>query len=550
MNFRLWMALSAFMANALISLLSSVACAEPSLSQKPVVYSGTVHNNKSNQDIRMRLFFLQQPKLGQAAPSTSVFGMLYFGAEGTHEYVSLYYDPINVNQANREIMLFRDDDARSRRLPTISLKFNEDLSELKGVMVSQTESVVGPIALKNGWDFGAGSYIDEIGGIYDASDCKRTDGASMKFEEIEILPSRLHQEKLAPEGMFGETNYVGNGLCNRLGHVNCLSFSSGSYNFIQGRVDLHQGTIDWVCKRLASDDMECRNSIMKTCRIKRTHRLQAPTFQPVSNPSFEKFSWQNSVAATGTQDCSRWEGDFRGIMTHRLAGRQQYVDVRLNSFHSGTADGVNKCIITGSAKLYFAVKGSKYSALTFPIINIEMNAANDAMVFHSDAYSDLALQLSIGADNTMTGVWYSRLFGLVGNFNARKDEQLFESIDASRTIYSFEGIYTNAESKIFQLDLRAIEAGFDKSSHDPFVQLKVQGNMLYGGGYPISNSVATWDAFVNSSYDYFTNFYVMRGNATYSGYIDQVGIHARASSNKYLTIVNHTLDKVTEFRRD
>jgi hypothetical protein len=68
--------------------------------------------------------------------------MLYFGSEGTHEYVSPYYDPIIVQQANREILLFRDDDARSRRLSTIRLKLNDDNSEIDGTMVRKSENVV------------------------------------------------------------------------------------------------------------------------------------------------------------------------------------------------------------------------------------------------------------------------------------------------------------------------------------------------------------------------------------------------------------------------
>ena len=168
----------------------------------------------------MRLFFLQQPKIGQAAPVTAVFRLLYFGSEGTHEYVSLYYDPIIVHQANREILLVRDDEARSRRLPTVRLKLNDDNSEMVGTIVSTSESVVRNVSLRSGGDFGAGNYISEVGGIYDASNCERLDGAAMYFEQLELIPSRVHQEKIVPEGIFGETNFIRNGLCRALDHVN------------------------------------------------------------------------------------------------------------------------------------------------------------------------------------------------------------------------------------------------------------------------------------------------------------------------------------------
>jgi hypothetical protein len=141
----------------------------------------------------MRLFFLQEPKIGQAAPVTAVFGMLYFGSEGTHEYVSLYYDPIIVQQGDPEILLFRDDDARSRCLPTIRLKLNDDNSEMVGTIVSTSESVVGNVSLLSGLDFGAGNYISEVGVIYDASNCERLDGAAMHFEQLEFIPSRVLQ---------------------------------------------------------------------------------------------------------------------------------------------------------------------------------------------------------------------------------------------------------------------------------------------------------------------------------------------------------------------
>lgn len=108
----------------------------------------------------------------------------------------------------------------------------------------------------------------------------------------------------------------------------------------------------------------------------------------------------------------------------------------------------------------------------------------------------------------------------------------------------------NVEQPLYQVDLRAIEAGFDKSSHDPFVQLKIQGNLFYGGGLPDIGGVTAWDSFILSSDDYFTGLFVMLGNATYSGYMHQGGMHVRASSNKYLSVVSHKLEKILEYRRN
>lgn len=516
----------------------------------PTVYSGSVHIDRLSRDVRFRLFFLQQPRLGQVTPVTAVFGMLYFGDDGTHEYVSLYYDQAIVNQPQKEVMLFRDDDARSRRIPTMRLKFNEDDTVITGTMVSQTESVVGNLILKNGWDFGPGEYLDEIGGIYDASQCERKDGAALKFEEVEILPSRLHQEKLVPEGMFGETNFVGNGLCKRLGHVSCVSFTSGSYNFIRGRLDLHHGVSDWLCQRDDTDEISCESPVINKCTLTRQRKILAPTLTAKTNVLSERFVWKLPVPTTRSQDCLKWEGDFRGLLTHRLAARKQHVEVRLNSFPSGVADGVTKCVITGSAKLYFANRTGRQSVLNFPIINVEMNAHNESMILHSDAYTDLALHLDINDDGLMTGGWYSRLFGYVGDFQAERDSKLWPEINTASAVFSYEGLYTQREKPIYQFDLRAIESGFDKSSHDPFVQLKIQGSLFYGGGLPESNEAISWDTFTTSSYDYFTNFFVMKGGATYSGYIDEVGMHLRGSSNRYLSIVGHALDKVIDYDRN
>ena len=84
----------------------------------------------------------------------------------------------------------------------------------------------------------------------------------MHFEQLELIPSRVHQEKIVPEGMFGKTNFIGNGLCRRLGHVNCVNFSSGSYNFVKGRVDLHHGSWDWVCQRSGANELDCTSLVM------------------------------------------------------------------------------------------------------------------------------------------------------------------------------------------------------------------------------------------------------------------------------------------------
>ncbi len=109
-------------------------------------------------------------------------------------------------------------------------------------------------------------------------------------------------------------------------------------------------------------------------------------------------------------------------------------------------------------------------------------------------------------------------------------------------------LVVNVEQPLYQLEVRAIEVGFDKSSQDPFVQLKIQSNLSYGGGLPDIGGVTAWDSFILSSYDYFTGLFVMRGNGTYSGYMHQGGIHVRANSNKYLSVVSHKLEKILEYR--
>jgi hypothetical protein len=80
--------------------------------------------------------------------------------------------------------------------------------------------------------------------------------------------------------------------------------------------------------------------------------------------------------------------------------------------------------------------------------------------------------------------------------------------------------------------------------------LKIQGNLFYGGGLPDIGGVTAWDSFILSSDDYFTGLFVMLGNATYSGYMHQGGMHVRASSNKYLSVVSHKLEKILEYRRN
>ncbi len=517
----------------------------------PVVYSGILHNNKTHQDIRMRMVFLHQPKLGQTVPVTTVLGMLYFGDEGTHEYVSLYYDTLFVHQANREIMMFRDDDARSRRLPTITMKFSSDEKMATGEMVSQTEGMVGDFTLKNGWEFGEGNYISEAGGIYDASHCIRTDGSSLRFEEIELIPSRLLQEKIVPEGIFGQTNYIGNGLCRRLGHVNCVNFSSGSYNFIQGRLDLHQGSYDWVCHRTEPESISCSSPIMKTCGLKRKQKTLGGTFKPIKPLEVGTFQWQNPIKTHGPKNCNRWEGDFRGGIIHRLGNRKQKVEIRLNAFAVGSREEFQKCVLTGSAKLYFeGAHGAAPSHINFPIVNTEINAGNESMVLHTDPYSDLAIHISIDSEGNMNGSWYSRLFGYVGELTAKKDPLLPEPISPEESVYSFEGLFTQTEKPQFQILLRAIEAGFDKSSYDPLVQLKIQGTLFYGGGLPKSEGVIPWDTFSLASYDYFTDFFAMRGNALYSGFVAKEGLYLRASNNRYLTIVKHELNQLFFYQRE
>lgn len=57
--------------------------------------------------------------------------------------------------------------------------------------------------------------------------------------------------------MFGVTNYIGNGLCQKLGHVNFVNIASEAYNFEKRRLPVHQGGVGLFFNRNGADQLDC-----------------------------------------------------------------------------------------------------------------------------------------------------------------------------------------------------------------------------------------------------------------------------------------------------
>lgn len=509
------------------TLLSVTAQAAPA----PTVYTGSFLDHSTGRQQIARLVITSTFKPGQKSPSLSGALTLYFGEENSREYISLFYDPIVILSGSKELFFSRDDDGRARRLPTIRLKFNEDSTEARGELFSHSEGDAGTLTLKLGWTHDVKNPLQGLGGIYDA-DCGPSDDSGMVLRDLEIVPSRILADKTFPETALGVMNYIGNGTCRRLsGNASCVHLNPGDYNFYRGTVLFHQGSWLWNCERDGDEALNCTSPRYRRCRLELAKKLPMPEYSFGKRPQPKPISWVDFENPAPQGDCSQWNGEFNGKLTHYLGMRQQPISIRLMSVSVGKEP--DKCLLSGTVQLFFQSREQISNRISFPIPNTEILASEKHVVLQSDVYTDLTIEIERDNEDRWSGNWISRLFGWVGPFEVTKGVKLVP-VASETAIQGIHGDFVWGEKKNWLLNIASIESGLDKSSYDPYVQLKITGSLIMQGEFGERQHPFRVGGMGGSSYDYFTNTLVIRAGSILSGFIDPSGISVRGVSNGYL----------------
>jgi hypothetical protein len=516
------------------------ASADYSVTPPTVVYTGTLSHTKTNKVQKVSLYVFDATKPGASVSSFSAILSLQFGPFGGSEYIGLNYDNIGFNQKRRELFLHRDDDARGRRLPTVKLRYNETGGVMTGEFYSQTEGKIGTLNLNVGWElkkeFNEALEVHSLAGIY-AAQCDSNDTSSPLLTGLEIIPSRILADKSAAEGSLNVINYIGSGVCEFDGLKSCVSFDYGNYNFFRDILTFREGAWTWQCRRIDPEKMICDSPRYPNCALTRVKSIaiKHPP-RPVGGLASTILELTKRRALASDFDCSTWEGVFRGTLDHVNGNREQAVEIELTTFQ--THDEPVRCMATGAARLFFENTQGIPEKLTYALPQFEFDPNFSDQTFMSELFSDLVVSVRSDRHDRLQGYWFSRLYGLVGEVSLKKDAP-FPDIDPAERVYGLSGEYIQHNAMNRGLYISAQEAGFDKSSHDPYVQLRLNGYFQISFLDPTvisgpSKVIVSKDPIVSASYDYFTNLVVIRTTGLYSGFTNAGGLEVHGQSSRYL----------------
>jgi hypothetical protein len=250
----------------------------------------------------------------------------------------------------------------------------------------------------------------------------------------------------------------------------------------------------------------------------------------------------------GHGDCGTWEGQYRGLLTHRLTGRNQIIDLRLSSYETKEGAGRPRCTIGAYSALFFGKTPDMNEKVTTLYPYLEFVKSSQSVTLYPDRDSDGILEIRRRADGGVEGNYYSKFFGFVGTFSAEPGAAVPDV--GENYIPSVSGSYDRDDDENQSLTLQTAPMWANPESFDPFTQVNVSGwRELFFSDTGFLHALKT-DAVDIDSYDYFTNFLMLRtANVLLAGTLDHLGYKARWMGRVYNTPNNPDEDHGYYLRR-
>jgi hypothetical protein len=393
------------------------------------------------------------------------------------------------------------DDTVVSRKPTLRLYENKK-GVLEGEFFGFRNGKMGTVLLKDSRDFEFKSIDDSkivpsIGGRYEAY-CPSFE-RSLHLNSLVIFPTRIKiPEGIVSEAMQANLNYVGASYCDSTvtKNVNCLNYSSGIYDFGSKKLHLYvSNNYIFECE-VEKGKLSCSCERFKHCDLRKTYEN---FFQSTDLKNL--FSHTRELTKSRSLGpCEEWEGVYFGKLTHKLDGREQTVKMRFNAFDLADDEGISRCMLRGGASLYFGPKPQESESIQYTFSEIDYDTTANEMLLPSLSNEDLVLQPIVKEKNRIQGYWFSRNFGLVGEFDVYRNEKK----TIKNPVPSLAGRYAWVGQKGWELELIATQSGSFPESFNPYAGVHLSGHIFHDGKiggmhFPIRDSI------VAHSYDFYTN---------------------------------------------
>lgn len=458
--------------------------------------------------------------------------VMYFGNELTPEYLHVNYSRVYFNPKKNEYLMVPDvDDTVLSRKPTLRLYENK-AGILEGDFFGFRDGKMGTLKLQDSKNFEFKSIdnskiVPAIGGRYDAY-CSSTE-KSLHLKSLVIFPTRIAvPQGIVSEALQANLNYVGATYCDStyLRDVNCLNLSSGIYDF--GNQKLHlfvNNNYIFECE-VKKGSLYCSCERFKDCSFTKNYEN---FFQSIDLSNLFSHT-RNLSRSRSLGKCEDWEGEFFGKLTHKLDSREQAVKMHFSAFDLADDEGISRCILRGGASLYFGSKPKDSESIQYTFHEVDYDTTANELLLPSLPNEDLVMQPILKEKDRIQGYWFSRNFGLVGEFDVyRKEKKALKN-----AVPGLAGKYDWAGQKGWELELFTTQSGSYPESYNPFAGVHLSGHIFHDGKlggthFPIRDSIFF------SSYDFYINeLFLMTSGNFFEGRVYEEMIKLKAFSKNHM----------------
>jgi hypothetical protein len=459
-------------------------------------YLGVLQHEHLPQDQLARLDFITEQESGGILKLRATL-VLYFGDYNSDEYASYDYDNVTYNlltgtlifdSSEREVHFVVNDFSGGR--------FDANLKTGHGVvgrlLLSQDSQVkVERPLVQKIW----GEYRGVCGGV----------GQRLQVQSTPSHPIATNRtDPFAPFIIMAQIGDNAGAGCP-IGASTCVTnvYHDADYDIFTGHVDFHGAYGSFSCN-VDESGMTCGE-----CRYNRSSSegvRSGVVALPLSQPKWTMKLNENASTA-GLQ------GVYKGYVHLERRDIYQAMSIAVTTYRqgSGGTDSNENLMVSIVSSIRFGGHTDTDEAINTKFDPRPLNIMNTQPVFdRTDHSTDMILKITKIGGGIVEGAWYSRRFGLVGNFYLTSSG-LVELAEPEKLDSKLTGHFSDGKLNV---DMVVAMSDRATSSKDSFSPLTIQGNLWY-------TDITARNPFTDTAFDPFTGKFALETNGPGGAYIGQ-----------------------------
>lgn len=469
-------------------------------------FTGIFHHAHLQQDQLARLDFVtERVTPGEVRIRATL--VLYFGDFTSDEYVSYYYDRVHHDSRTGTLVF----DSPEREVHFVVENFTGD--EIRASLRSGL-GIVGQLTLtKNPDAIATRPLVQKLWGEYRGI-CHGI-GQRLQIQSTPNHPIATNRsDPFAPFIIMAQVGDNGGRGCP-FGTSTCVSrvYHDADYDIFTGHIDFHGLSGSMACD-IDPTGMTCGN-----CRYERSSREAVDPGLKTLSVSSPVWDVRQKKQINGNETI---QGVYKGFV--HLERRDIYhpMSIAITTYQT-TREPPNSPIASpDDAKIEMAsvISSIRYGGHTdmdesintkFDARSVSALKSGHAVIFdRGDGSTDTIIKIDRLVDGILSGSWYSRRFGFVGNFLlAAGDKVSVHPMDRDKADSKLTGRFGNGKFTVKMLVAMSDRA---ISSKDPFSPLTIQGHLWY-------HQLTTRKPFTDTAFDPFTGKFSLDTEGAGGAYI-------------------------------